>query len=114
MIIVAVAVLVVGLPTAVTAVSDQRADDRAEALERRLVAVTRATVPFDGFIFASEPANPITSAVPEVHIIGTGVGANMQAEAHWGLSSRCVLVQVKDTEVTSRIAKNECGPLVGG
>jgi hypothetical protein len=114
LIIIAVGALLIGGPAAASAYSDQRADARAEAVERRLLIVTRASVPFDGFLFAREPANPISSAVPGVHIIGTGVGANMQAEVGWGLSTRCVMVQVQDTSVTSHIENEACGPLVGG
>jgi hypothetical protein len=113
MIIVAVAVLFFGGPMAINGISDQRADDRANALQRRLLKITKASVPFDAFAFASAPTNPISDAVPEVQIIATGVGANMQAEAHWGWSSRCVWVQVNDLRVTSRIVKDPCGPLVG-
>jgi len=112
-IILVLAALFFGGPRAAQVVSDERADDRAEALERRLVAVTKASVPFDGFVFANDPANPISREVPEVHLIATGDGANMQAEASWGLSTRCVLVQVNGTAVTSRIVKDPCGPLVG-
>jgi hypothetical protein len=113
LIIIAVGALLVGGPMAIGSYSDQRVDDRADALERRLVTVTKASVPFDGDLFAGNPANPISSAVPGVQIIGTGVGANMQAEARWGLSTRCVMVQVRDTEVTSRIEGEQCGALLG-
>jgi hypothetical protein len=112
-IIVVVALLFFGGPNLATRVSDEQAQDRAEKLERRLVAVTKANVPFDGFVFAREPANPISRAVPEVHLIATGDGANMQAEARWGISARCVMVQVAGTSVTSRIDGEGCGVLVG-
>jgi hypothetical protein len=113
MIILACAALLIGGPMAAGAYSDQRADARAQAVEQQLVTVTRASVPFDGDLFANDPANPITSAVPTVRIMGTGTGANMQVEVGWGLSTRCVMVQVQDAEVTSRIANDACGALVG-
>lgn len=115
-IILVAAALFFGAPNAALSISDDRAHDRAKTLQRRLVAVTRASVPVDAaaLTFEDEPDHPIRQAVPEVQIIPTSQGANLQAEARWGLSARCVLVQVKGTAITSRIANDGCGALVGG
>jgi hypothetical protein len=102
-----------GGPKAALAVSDERARHRAETLEHRLVAATKASMPFDVFDFEQDPNNPISRAVPEVQIISVPEGADLQAEARWGLSARCVLVEVRGTTVAGRIVDDECGPMVG-
>lgn len=112
-IIVAVAVVLVGGPGAVSAFTDQRADDEAARVRDRLVAAVRANLPLDGFVLQDDPAHPVYEAVPDAHAIATGSGANIQVEVSSFLSQRCVLVQVGGDQVTSRISKGACGPLVG-
>jgi hypothetical protein len=112
-IIIAVAVLLVGGPRAVAAITGPRADHEAARVRDRLVAAVRANLPLDGFVMQDEPAHPVYKAVPDAHVIATGTGANIQVDVRSFLSQRCVLVQVDGDVVTSRISHDACGPLVG-